>query len=563
MFRILRAFAWLRMRTLLNSLERTTSRDTMERFSVALEQIAPILVMIAMIPSAIGFGGMAAYAGLSLAQGSERVFVIGALQFLLFAGTVLAAIGPVILPTAERTNAVRLLLLPIPRGLLYAGQMMSVFTDPWMLLVAAILVALPLGVAAGGAVVGAAMAAAASLLLLIVLSGLGLVATSIVHVVVRNRRRGELVGLLFIVILPIVGILPAMFDPDFQREQRAASRVEQQEPDWWTRAGRSALEAAPPALYVRAVRAAAVENSAAVLRPVLALAVTAAVLHGLAFALFVRVLSSPGVLSSTRSSSSASSSGFRIPWLSPATSAVAINQLRLALRTPRGRSIILSPAVVLAVFSVMMFRSQSGGADFGLLKLGSGVALAAFSSFVSMLALIPFAMNQFAVDRAGLTLTFLSPIATRTLLRGKAIGNALIVAMPVAVSLIAPAVLFPTGGLAVWVSLPLAFFAIYALTAPVAAILSAVFPRSVDLNSVSRGSNAHGAAGFIGTLSFAAAGLPCLGIVLLAVKILERPWLAPLLLLVWIAISTGISAVLFRMATEIFEKRRETLAMVA
>ena len=37
MLRILRAFAWLRWRMLINSLERTGARDMLERFSIAIE----------------------------------------------------------------------------------------------------------------------------------------------------------------------------------------------------------------------------------------------------------------------------------------------------------------------------------------------------------------------------------------------------------------------------------------------------------------------------------------------------------------------------------------------
>ena len=35
-------------------------------------------------------------------------------------------------------------------------------------------------------------------------------------------------------------------------------------------------------------------------------------------------------------------------------------------------------------------------------------------------------MNQFAIDRAGLTMTMLAPVEHDALLRGKAVGNAVI-----------------------------------------------------------------------------------------------------------------------------------------
>jgi len=46
MFRILRAFAWLRCRMLINSLENTSARDTVERFSIAIEKLGPIMAAV-------------------------------------------------------------------------------------------------------------------------------------------------------------------------------------------------------------------------------------------------------------------------------------------------------------------------------------------------------------------------------------------------------------------------------------------------------------------------------------------------------------------------------------
>src|SRR5829696_10211623 len=122
MIRILRAFVWLRWRTLLNSLERRTSRDALERFSIAVEQLAPTIAAIVMLPSMIGLAGLASYAGWSLAHGELPGLALSGVRFLLFATCALAVAGPIMLPGGERTNAVRLLLLPIPRAVLYLGH---------------------------------------------------------------------------------------------------------------------------------------------------------------------------------------------------------------------------------------------------------------------------------------------------------------------------------------------------------------------------------------------------------------------------------------------------------
>ena len=251
----------------------------------------------------------------------------------------------------------------------------------------------------------------------------------------------------------------------------------------------------------------------------------------------------------------------RLPGLSLGASAVALAQLRLSLRTPRGRSILLSPLAMFTIFAVMMYRN-GGGLDFGPFQFASGIGLATFSTFVCVLSILPVAMNQFAVDRAGLTMTLLSPLGDDELLAGKAAGNALVIVAPVFVCVTASLLLFPGGSPYVWMALPLGLVSLYLLVAPVAAISSAVFPRSVDLNSIGRGSNAHGAAGFIGMLAFVAAGAIPLALTLFATRVLHRAWLAPVFLGGWCLIAYVVARLLFIPARRIFSTRRENLAMM-
>src|SRR5688500_1362258 len=141
----------MRWRILMNSLERTGARDTVERFSVAIEQLGPILAAVLMIPSAVFLAGAGAYSGWAMAGGEMQPLPFEALRYLLMAASALTIIGPFLLPAAERTSAVRLLLLPIPRGTLYAAQAGTALTDPWLLLLLPIVIAIPLGLLAGGA----------------------------------------------------------------------------------------------------------------------------------------------------------------------------------------------------------------------------------------------------------------------------------------------------------------------------------------------------------------------------------------------------------------------------
>jgi hypothetical protein len=564
MLRILRAFAWLRWRILLNSLERGGGRDAVERFSVAIEQLGPMIAALVMIPSAIALAGAAAYSGWALAQGHSGAGMFKFLRFLLFAGCVLSAVGPLILPASERTNAVRLLLLPIPRGMLFLGQAMSTLADPWIALIAVVVLVLPFGMAAGGAAGAAAVALMTGLLLIAALTGISLVVTTAVHLIVRNRRRGELLALVFILILPMLGMMPGLIDSNRRQRPRGPRPEVAASPKsaWRANVERVALSAVPSEMYTTTVGAAARSNFAASGPPLAALAATVVLLHGFAFAVFVRILNAPGTIGASRSASRSPASRWRLPGVSPGTSAVALNQFRLALRTPRGRSTLLSPIVLFVMFAVVMMRSDSGRMEFGLIRLQSGIGLAGFASFVALLSILPLAMNQFAIDRAGLTLALLTPLETRELLRGKAIGNAAIAGIPAAICILGALILFPAGNPALWLSVPLTLVATYLLVAPLAAVLSAIFPRAVDLNSIGRGSNAHGAAGLLGTLTFVVSGAPCLLIVLLATELLGRPLLAPILLTVWVVICAGLSFAIFSAAAALFDRRRENLGLV-
>jgi hypothetical protein len=428
-----------------------------------------------------------------------------------------------------------------------------------VLLAAAATAGLPLGLAAGGSVAAAATAAAAGLLLVAALVGVSLAVSNAMHLFVRDRRRGELLALVVVVVLPMIGLLPGLLGGGGHsaRDQGAAPRAERRT----TGIERQAFALVPSELYVRTIRPAPGTAAASSAMALVALAGVGAALHLLAFGAFVRVLGSTATTGQKRAAGGAARR-WRIPGAARDTSAIAINQVRLALRTPRGRATVLSPLVVFAMFAAMTLRSGAT-ADFAPLRLQSGLGLASFSSFVSLMAILPLAMNQFAIDRAGLTLTLLAPVATATLLRGKAIGNALVALIPAAICFIAAALLLPGGDPALWVCIPLTAVAAYLTAAPIAAILSAIFPRAVDLNSIGRGSNAHGAAGLLGMLAFVAAAAPPAVLALVVGRGLQRPSLAPLALVLWIVVSLGISLVLFRLAADIFDRRRENLGLTS
>jgi hypothetical protein len=81
------------------------------------------------------------------------------------------------------------------------------------------------------------------------------------------------------------------------------------------------------------------------------------VLHGIGLILFGRVLASPLTTGARRTASASSVWRRVLPGLSSGASAVALAQVRLTLRTPRGRAILFSPLLMLVVFGVLILKS--------------------------------------------------------------------------------------------------------------------------------------------------------------------------------------------------------------
>ena len=551
MLRILRAFAWLRWRTLVNSLEQTGSRDVLERFSLAIEKLGPILGAVLLIPSAVVLAGLGSAAGFSLARGDTEAVTVKAARFILLLSPGIVLAGSLLLPGSARANPVRLLLLPIGRSTLYVAQCASAFGEPWQMLATPLILLIAGGMLAGGAPVAALVTLCGAVLLIAFLTGLGTLATSALHLLFRNRRRGELVALLFIVFIPLASMLPALL-----AEERAPVL-----PVWVNGAARQALALLPPQLYLASAEQATSGALAASAASLSVLAAMTVVLHAIGFSVFRRVLDSPASSGGRRGGRMHPMWARRLPGLSIGASGVALAHLRLALRTPRGRSVLLSPIVFLLLFGFFMYRG-AGTMDFGPFQFQSGIGLAAFSSFFCLMSVVPISMNQFAIDRAGLTMALLSPLTDAELLAGKAAGNALIGLAPSLFCFFAALLMFPAGSPALWVSVPVGLVAVYLVVAPVAAIASAIFPKSVDLNTIGS-NNAHGLAALMGMLSFVVSAAPPLLLAMLAVRWLERPILAPIFIAAWCVVAYVISRLAFIAAGRIFHARRENLAMLA
>ena len=549
----------MRWRVLINSLERTSARDTLERFAVATEKLGPIMAMVLLIPSSIFLLVLGMTAGFGLATGDWLV-TMELIRYFLLLALALTLVGPVVLPTRDSGSVVRLLLLPIPRFSLYLGQMAGAIADPWIVLVVPVVLGVAVGLAVGLKFVAAVIAFLAGAAFLLFVMGLTSLAASLVHLLLRNRRRGDMVMLAIVLIIPIVAMAPQMF----LRSERSSSGRKM------TRAERAAL---PPTRLERLAvqslpyipsemyRRATISGTRAPLDaivPLGSLAVIVFAVQAAAFAAYRGVLDMPLSSGARRAGALGGLWNRVIPGLTPGASAVAFTQLRLALRTPRGRASIASPLLMPLVLAGLSY--QSGRMPIPGVSADNGLGLATFGAFASILGLIPLAMNQFAIDKAGFTRQMLVPLTVRELLWGKAVGNGLTAAIPGVFCLILPALLFPGGRGAFWVGLVLAVVATYALIAPAAAALSALFPKSVDLNSIGNSSNAHQGAGLLGMLAFAGAIAPPALLTLLALRILNRPDLVPIFMVAWCAFALAASYLLFIPVRRLVESRRESLA---
>jgi hypothetical protein len=559
-----RAFAWLRWRLLVNSFERTGSRDTLERLSLAMEKLGPLVAGLFLIPSALALGAAGIFAGHALATQPPPpgVFQVGRFVLLVLFG--MAIFGPIILPSADRTNPVRLLLLPIPRRTLYFSQAAGAFGDPWLLLGLPLLAGVPMGLAAGGAITAAAVAAIGGGLLAIVLAGLSALTSTVVHMVSRDRRRGEILALVFVVFVPMIALLPSLMEGS--RRENGEPRVRLTErmarmPPWVGATLETAARAIPSEMHLRAVRRGVAGDPGAAVMPLTGLGLTALLLHGVGLALFLRLLDGPASTQTRRAGGMREFWAGPLPGLSPGAAAVALAHVRLVLRTPRGRAVLLSPLAMFALFAILMWAG-GGSMRFGPIRVATGLALATFATAVALLSILPIAMNQFAVDRSGLTMVLLSPLRERDYLAGKAAGNFLVTALPVSLTILVSLALFPGGHAGTWLALLIGMVAAWLIVAPLAAVLSAIFPRAVDLTSVGRGSNAHGAAGILGMAAFGLSALPAVLAVVAANQWFDRPALAPLLAAAWLVVALGLNRLLMALAVRVFLRRRENLAML-
>jgi len=577
MIRVASVMAWLRWRLLLNHLRPTRRRDALERASRAFEVIGPVILLVLFLPGLLlaAFGGGAAGYFLPRAAGHQR-------QILMIVRTILSIelfmtlLAPMLRAAqGSMPNLERFLLLPIPRRYLYISDALGALGNPWLALLSAGVLLLPVGMGMAGLPLEGCVALAAGLGILLFLSGAETCFLSLASLLFRDRRRAEVASFVLVAVMASLSFLPALFST-LQRDGRRAAGVtiEQSAEETKPVASQSSSGgrlaplslwglAYPPELYARSILRCADGLPAAALVPLTVLLLWGGLTHAAGLKLYERLLETPEVSSPRRRGSGLSVAWPRVPLLSDAASAIAVAEVRLVFRSVQGKIQFFILPMVMLVMSVLWTRRPESALFPAGVPLPAGLMLATLGVFFAMMTLEGTLLNQFAMDRAGLTLAFLSPISDRDLILGKAAAGAFLVASRALPAMLVAALMVPGGSVFLWLALPFMALALYAWMAPLGAILSAIFPRPVNAGKIVKQNQPHAMASILGMIGNLVAVVPAMGLAGVALFLLQSPALVLLFVMLYAGLALLLSTLLLRVAARVLARRRENLALVA
>ena len=611
MIRLLRAFAWLRWRLMVNSFRASGRRDSLERVSRVLSVILPVVLTIMFVPAALGGAVVAAMGGYGVGSGRiDAATVIVVLRIVLAIFTVGLVLAPAIRSArGGSTGLARFMTLPIPVGFLYLSDAVLALFDPWFMILIPVLVMFPLGLAASGRLGFAATALAAGLLFLVLLLAMETTISNVLNLLYRNRRRGETATVVILFLLSMLGSGPLLvhwlFDAHASQRPAAheapADRPDERGSDGSSRepsgdrhgreadssgaaktqsdpSGRSGfqlgpggawavtapIQILPSEIYGRALLRAQGGRLGAAALQVGLLAAIAAALAGISWTTYRRLLSTPDISGRFGKGARSRTLALKLPLLSEASSAVAVATAKVVLRSVTGKMAVWFSPVSMVVLMIVLTRL--GRADSGLAKAGIylGPAAAAVGGFFCLITMQRFMLNQYAIDGAGATLQLLAPLSGRSMVAGKIVGLGLLFAVPCTVYTLASLAFLPRAPVLLWAAAIVSVFGMYVLYAPATSILAALFPRTADLSRMGKSSNPSTPAGLSG---LALSGLCFLPFAALNALVLGV-WRSPLLALVVSALAAGAALLVtiklvVAAAGRVFDSRRENLAMVA
>jgi hypothetical protein len=563
----LRAITWLRWRLLANTIRGGKRRDRLEQISRAFAVFVPIVVAAMLTGSVIAVTTLAFIGGRAVVDHVIRP----ELAVIVLRGLLIAMLAVLVILTTSSPGQTtigrytRLLLLPIPRGVLHLVEVLANLADPWIVLVAAALLAFGAGMAVAGDFMAALLTIGAGLLVLAVLASFGALVSFLVGWLFRSRRRGELFTLAVVAMLSLGSFLPVFFasrieDRKGEPRRSGSSRSRPSIADF-DRALPRWTGALPSEVYGRTVLNAVAGNPVGAGFGLFTLGAEAALFYVCSSAAHRRMLGALEGGSRRRRAAELPSAGLRLPGLSPAVDAVAWAEVKTALRTVRGRLVVLLPGPLFALLAATLGRIPSetfavAASQHGHLMFGLGITFSLYS-------LQAFTMNLFGADRAGLTLQLLSPIRDRELAWGKLIGSALILGVATLICLVASLAAAPYGSPFLWIASFFGGIATFVLLSPLFVWLSALFPLASDLSKTGSGGNPHGFPMLVGTIVTLVFAAPSALIVLAAEFWWKRPVIGFVAAGVWLLIAVTLCVPLVNLAARAIGARRENLALTA
>ena len=559
---VARTLVWLQWRMLVNRLTKATHRDELEQVS-RWGEVALRVVMAALLLPAAALLALAAVAGgwLAGSGASNAPTVALAAGFAVALPLVWMLLRPLsMLGAGGVERGVLLRLLPIPPRLLRNAEVVRAMADPVFVVFAPALLLLPAGAAAAGRPLLALATLAAGIAFLALTALLGSVVTLAVQLLLRGRRRAELVTLVFLAVISTLGILPQIFLPhDVRHPARrpVASPAPAESPAPSAEDVVGLLRALPPAAYAAVVLDAAGGRWGRTGLDLATLTGGAAALYLLAIPLWSRLVSVPEG-GAGRREKTGREWRLRLPLVDPPTAAVAAAELRALLRTVRGKMALFYPALMTTMLAVLFAR---GGGDMPNQLIGP-MTLGAIAVLGTVAGSGVFSCNLFAVQGSGLVLELLLPLRDRRLAAGKLLAVAGMVAAGLVLALVPPAVLSPGTSPATWLAMWLAGLAAYAGAAPVAVALSALFVKPVELSRIGRAGQPNPLASLLYLLAVAIAAAPAVALIVAAERWLGSPWAAPPLVAVYAAVAIALARALLPLAERLVIARRENLALV-
>ncbi|MFP3938850.1 MAG: hypothetical protein ACOC7L_00825 [Acidobacteriota bacterium] len=605
---LLRAFLWLRWRTLANSLA-SRRRETSRALGAWAEVLGRGLLWVTAGSAALGLSAGALVVPWALAPERDlaaRAAVLLVLRVGLGFFTVLVLVVPAFQGFAEGSfGRTRLLLLPVPRRLLHAAEVGSHLADPWILMIVAPLAAVAVG-ALPVATVAVPVVVVAGVLFVVAVASLSTCVSFGVELLLRDRRRAEAAAGVLMVLWLVGVMVPGLLDgagevPDegpAGMEAPSGAEIPAEEGTFGEPApggveGSSQegaagspypepiqeldalarfplwLQVLPSEAYTRVLALSAAGRPWAALLPTAILGFVAWCVVGFSRLLWRPLLASPDV-SATRVGSGAFPRPMRLPALAPAASAVGWAHLRGVLRTVAGRlALVLAPVMTLLL--VFFVRTELSGAGDGsaegfvarVAALPSGVAgalLAFAASLLCILGLQAVLLNQFAVDGAGWTLSVVLPVGPWEHVLGRAAAGGVLVFAQV---LLATGVVvsFQPAALAFWPAVILGAASAYALLAPANAWLSMLLPKAADLSRLGKRAQPNQVAALAGMFATPLAGLPALAVgagTLLATGSAAAVTLAEA---AWAGVALCVGFLLLRLAARTLPARQESIVL--